>query len=187
MPYTTVHPEGAPMNAAAFLLAAGPRRVIVGLVRLFAGRIENGGRAPPPLDIDLAIRRLPEAAFAAKTRKVYAGAGRGTGQVRGVSWKEAEKMCLAAEALEGPVHAGALHTQPGGGAGRRGAAARRCQEKVGKSACGVRNGGGTVWLTLVNRMILLLFVECSRQFIMATTVHARTRGLVRIGTSSLPI
>ena len=174
MPSATVPLEAAPLNAAAFLFALGPRRVVVGLVRLLADRIENGGWAPPPLDIDLAIRRLPETAYAAKTRRVYAGvlralnkwldgrpatdallarylgvlfdrgrapptavhlvaaarfaakecaraglrstdpvgpatterleryrregAARGTGQVRGISWKEAKKMCLTAEA-----------------------------------------------------------------------------------------
>ena len=174
MASATVHLESAPLNAAAFLFALGPRRVIVGLVRLFADRIENGGWVPPPLDIDLAVRRLPQTAFAPKTRKVYAGvlralsewlegrpatdallarylgvlfdrgrappsavhlvaavhyaakecaraglrspdpvgpatterlerfrrdgAERGTGQVRGISWKEAEAMCRRAEA-----------------------------------------------------------------------------------------
>ncbi|MCY3837658.1 MAG: tyrosine-type recombinase/integrase [Gammaproteobacteria bacterium] len=174
MPSATVHLETAPLNAATFLFALGPHRVVVGLVRLLADRIENGGWAPPPLDIDLAIRRLPETAYAAKTRRVYAGvlralnewldgrpatdallarylgvlfdrgrappsavhlvaavhyaakecaraglrstdpvgpatkerlerfhregAERGTGQVRGISWKEAEAMCLTAEA-----------------------------------------------------------------------------------------
>ncbi|MCY3623678.1 MAG: tyrosine-type recombinase/integrase [Gammaproteobacteria bacterium] len=174
MTSATVHLETAPLNAAAFLFALGPRRVVVGLVRLLADRIENGGWAPPPIDIELAIRRLPETAFAPKTRKVYAGvlaalsewldgrpatdallarylgvlfdrgrsppsaahlvaavhyaakacartglrstdpvgpvtkerlerfrregAERGTGQVRGISWKEAEKMCRCAEA-----------------------------------------------------------------------------------------
>ncbi|MCY4057608.1 MAG: hypothetical protein OXG44_06375, partial [Gammaproteobacteria bacterium] len=174
MPYATVHPEAAPFNAAAFLFAVGPRRIVVGLVRLLADRIENGGWEAPPLDIELAIRRLPQTAHAAKTRRVYAGvlralnewldgrpatdallarylgvlfdrgrappsavhlvaavryaakecagaglrstdpvgpatkerlerfhregAERGTGQVRGISWKEAEAMCRCAEA-----------------------------------------------------------------------------------------
>ena len=174
MPSAPVHLEAAPSNAAAFLFALGPRRVVVGLVRLLADRIENGGWAPPPLDIDLAIRRLPKTAYAAKTRRVYAGvlralnewldgrpatdallarylgvlfdrgrappsavhlvaavhyaakecaraglrstdpvgpatkerlerfhregAERGTGQVRGISWKEAKAMCRCAEA-----------------------------------------------------------------------------------------
>ena len=174
MASATVPLEAAPLNAAAFLFALGPRRVVVGLVRLLADRIENGGWAPPPLDIDLAIQRLPETAYAAKTRRVYAGvlralnewldgrpatdallarylgvlfdrgrappsavhlvaavhyaakecaraglrstdpvgpatkerlerfhregAERGTGQVRGISWKEAKKMCRRAEA-----------------------------------------------------------------------------------------
>jgi len=179
MPSATVPLEAAPLNAAAFLFALGPRRVVVGLVRLFADRVENGGWAPPPLDIELAIQRLPKAAFAPKTRRVYAGvlralsewldgrpatdallahylgvlfdrgrapssavhlvaavgyaakacaqaglrstdpvgpatkerlerfhregAERGTGQVRGISWKEAEKMCRCAEAHDDPA------------------------------------------------------------------------------------
>ena len=174
MPSATVHPEPFPLNAATVLLALGPRRIVVGLVRLLADRIENGGGGPPPLDFELAIRRLPETAFAPKTRRVYAGvlrrldewldgrpatdallarylgvlfdrgrappsavhlvaavhyaakecarAGlrstdpvgpatkerlerfhregteRGTGQVRGISWKEAKAMCRRAEA-----------------------------------------------------------------------------------------
>ena len=174
MPSATLHPETFPLNAATVLLALGPRRIVVFLVRLLADRIDNGGWAPPPLDIELAIRQLPETAFAPKTRKVYAGAlralsewldgrpptdallahylgvlfdrglspssavhfvaaaryaakecaraglrcsdpvgpatterlerfrregaERGTGQVRGISWKEAEAMCSRAEA-----------------------------------------------------------------------------------------
>ena len=174
MPSPAFHLEAASLNAAAFLFALGPRRVVVGLVRLLADRIENGGWAPPPLDIELAIRRLPTTAYAAKTRRVYAGvlralskwldgrpatdallarylgvlfdrgrappsavhlvaavhhaakecaraglrstdpvgpatkerlerfhregAERGTGQVRGISWKEAKRMCRRAEA-----------------------------------------------------------------------------------------
>ena len=43
MPSTIVPLEAAPLNAAAFLFALGPRRVVVGLVRLLADRIENGG------------------------------------------------------------------------------------------------------------------------------------------------
>ena len=73
MPSATVPLEAAPLHAAAFLFALGPRRIVVGLVRLLADRIENGGWAPPPIDIDLAIRRLPKTAYAAKTRRVYAG------------------------------------------------------------------------------------------------------------------
>ena len=173
MPSATVHPEPFPLNAATVLLALGPRRVVVFLVRLLADRMENGGWAPSPPDIDLAIRRLPGTAFAPTTRKVYAGAlrrlmewldgrpatdallarylgvlfdrgrapssavhvvaavryaarecaraglrstdpvgpeteerlerfrregaDRGTGQVRGISWKEAANMCRLAE------------------------------------------------------------------------------------------
>ena len=179
MTSATVHIQAAPLNAAAFLFALGPRRVVVGLVRLLADRIENGGWAPPPLDIDLAIRRLPKTAYAAKTRRVYAGvlralnewldgrpatdallarylgvlfdrgrappsavhlvaavhcaakecaraglrsadpvgpatterlerfhregAERGTGQVGGISWKEAKAMCRRAEAPGDPA------------------------------------------------------------------------------------
>ena len=74
MPSATIHPEPFPLNAATVLLALGPRHVVVFLVRLLADRMENGGWAPSPPDIDLAIRRLPGTAFAPTTRKVYAGA-----------------------------------------------------------------------------------------------------------------
>ena len=70
---STVHPQAASLNAATFLLALGPRSVVVVLIRLLADRFESGGWAPPPLDIELAIRRLPKTAFSPKTRKVYAG------------------------------------------------------------------------------------------------------------------
>ena len=173
MPAPSIHPERFPLNAATFLFELGPRRVVVVLIRLLADWIENDGWAAPPLDIELAIRRLPRTAYAPKTRKVYAGAlralsewldrrpatdtllarylgvlfdqdlapssavhvvaavryaaracaraglccadpvgpetterlerfrregaERGTGQVRGLSWKEAERMCRLAE------------------------------------------------------------------------------------------
>ncbi|MDE0444173.1 MAG: tyrosine-type recombinase/integrase [Gammaproteobacteria bacterium] len=73
MSFVAVHPDTFPLNAATVLLALGPRRVVVVLIRLLADRIENGG-APPPLDIELAISRLPKTRFAATTRKAYRGA-----------------------------------------------------------------------------------------------------------------
>ena len=49
MTSATVRLEAAPSNAATFLFALGPRRVVVGFVRLIADRIENGGCRRRPM------------------------------------------------------------------------------------------------------------------------------------------
>ena len=173
----TIDPDAARANAAAFLVAIGPRPVLVFLLRCLADRIENG-RDGRPFDIGLAIARLKDADMADATRTAYAGAlarlerwlagrrlddrllaahlgelfdrglspesakqvvyavrravadaarlglpfsdnpagsetaerlkrfrreaaGRGTGQVRGVTWEEADRMCELARAAGG--------------------------------------------------------------------------------------
>ena len=65
----TIDPDAARANAAAFLVAIGPRPVLVFLLRCLADRIENG-RDARPFDIGLAIARLKADA----TRTAYAGA-----------------------------------------------------------------------------------------------------------------